>query len=122
MQEWPRRRLQTDKLRKDEQIVENAAAAARNAFSEDSPLIPLHTLARSRAVVTGAAVRWPLVLLALATPLDCYAYIDPNAGGWLFQLLFPVLVAIGAAWVALRQKIGKLWNRLVRKDVRKDID
>ena len=109
------------KLQRNEQIVENAAALDA-PFSEDSPLIPPHTLHRSRAVAAQGAARWLLVLFALATPLDCYAYIDPNAGGWLFQLLFPVLVAIGAGWVFLRQKIGKLWDRLVRRDASKDVD
>ncbi|MES2353781.1 MAG: hypothetical protein V4568_05115 [Pseudomonadota bacterium] len=48
-------------------------------------------------------------------PLDCYAYIDPNAGGFLFQLLFPVLVAIGGVWTVFRQRIIALWNRLFRR-------
>ncbi len=48
-------------------------------------------------------------------PLDCYAYIDPNAGGWLFQLLFPLLVAIGGVWSIFRNRIGALWNRIFRR-------
>jgi hypothetical protein len=53
-------------------------------------------------------------VLALLLPADCYAYIDPNMGGWLFQMLFPVLVAIGGAWIVLRQRISDIWNRLFR--------
>jgi len=44
------------------------------------------------------------------------AYLDPNAGGWLFQLLFPVVVAIGGAWIILRRRIKGLWTRLCRRD------
>jgi hypothetical protein len=40
------------------------------------------------------------------------AYIDPNAGGWLFQMLFPVFVAIGGVWIVLRKKLSLLWKRL----------
>jgi hypothetical protein len=54
--------------------------------------------------------------LILAVPLDCYAYIDPNIGGWLFQLLFPVLLAIGGAWVVLRQRIRAFWAQLFRRN------
>jgi hypothetical protein len=48
-------------------------------------------------------------------------YIDPNAGGWLFQMLFPVFVAIGGAWLVLRRKVGALFRRLFcSKDKRTD--
>lgn len=40
------------------------------------------------------------------------AYIDPNAGGWLFQLLFPVSIAIGGFGMVLRRRIMALWHRL----------
>jgi hypothetical protein len=40
----------------------------------------------------------------------CYAYIDPNAGGWLSQILFPVLVAIGAAWAYGKATLQRLWH------------
>jgi len=57
----------------------------------------------------------PAVVSALLLPLDCYAYIDPNAGGWLFQLLFPLLVAIGGVWSIFRHRIGALWDRIFRR-------
>lgn len=52
-----------------------------------------------------------LVLLALCAG-DAQAYIDPNAGGLLYQILFPVIVAIGAAWAGLRHKFAYWWSRL----------
>jgi hypothetical protein len=49
-------------------------------------------------------------------------YIDPNAGGWLFQMLFPVFVAIGGAWLVLRRKVGALFKRLFgNKDKKTDV-
>ena len=53
-----------------------------------------------------------LALLLSGLPLDALAYIDPNAGGLLYQILFPVIVAIGAAWAGLRHKIVDWWSRL----------
>ena len=61
------------------------------------------------------AICWLAAFSAVLVPANCYAYIDPNAGGWLLQLLFPLLVAIGAGWIALRRKIGALWNRLFKR-------
>ena len=48
-------------------------------------------------------------------PIDCYAYLDPNAGGWLFQLLFPILVFIGGVWVAFWQRISAFLRRLFNR-------
>ena len=54
-----------------------------------------------------------LVVLACATP--AHAYIDPNVGGWLYQLLFPLLIAIAGAWAVLREKISAAVSRLVER-------
>lgn len=59
--------------------------------------------------------RAPLALVLLACALaaaDAHAYIDPNAGGLLYQILFPLIVAIGAAWAGLRHRIGYWWSLL----------
>lgn len=45
---------------------------------------------------------------------DAHAYIDPNVGGWLYQILFPVLVALGGAWAVFRQRFSGLFSALVR--------
>lgn len=50
-----------------------------------------------------------LVLLIL--PFPAYAYVDPNAGGILFQILFPVLVAIAAVWAVFKEKLRTLLGR-----------
>jgi hypothetical protein len=53
-----------------------------------------------------------VVGLCVALPAPAWAYVDPNAGGLLYQILFPLLVAIGAAWAGLRHRIGYWWSRL----------
>lgn len=56
----------------------------------------------------------------LLLPTSAFAYIDPNAGGLLYQILFPVIVAIGALWAGFRHKLSYLWWRLRgRPDARK---
>lgn len=58
------------------------------------------------------------LLLVLYAP-SSHAYIDPNAGGMLFQILTPVFAAIVGAWLFLRRWIAaalrKLWMRLSGK-------
>jgi hypothetical protein len=46
---------------------------------------------------------------------DCLAYVDPNLGGWLSQLLFPVLVALGGVWIVVRNRVRSLWRRVFRR-------
>lgn len=47
---------------------------------------------------------------------SAHAYIDPNAGGLLFQLLAPIFAAAVGAWLFLRQwitaTVRRLWRRL----------
>ena len=40
-----------------------------------------------------------------------HAYIDPNAAGPFYQLLFPVIVAIMSMMAGLRRAIVRLWKR-----------
>ncbi|MGH8219663.1 MAG: hypothetical protein ACREUT_14030 [Steroidobacteraceae bacterium] len=52
------------------------------------------------------------VLLACAPLRSAFAYVDPNSAGWLYQLLFPLLIAIGSAFAVLRRVIAHAWSRL----------
>jgi len=56
-----------------------------------------------------------LTLVCLVPCSPAYAYIDPNAGGMLFQLLAPVFAAIVGAWLFLRRWIIDFVQRLIRK-------
>lgn len=53
-----------------------------------------------------------LLWLLLLCPASAWAYLDPNAGGLLYQILFPLIVAVGAAWAGLRHRVGYWWARL----------
>jgi len=58
-----------------------------------------------------------VVMVASISP--AWAYIDPNAGGFIFQILMPIL-SLGIAGVALlRRRIAaffaSLWPRLTAK-------
>lgn len=56
------------------------------------------------------------LLLCLLQPAAAWAYIDPNAGGMLFQLLAPLFAAAIGAWVFLRRWIAyqarRFWCRI----------
>ena len=54
-----------------------------------------------------------LLLLALS-PLPALAYIDPNTGGMIFQVLAPILAMITSAWLFLRDRIKAGFYRLRR--------
>jgi hypothetical protein len=59
-------------------------------------------------------------VLAASAGLVCvlpnaHAYIDPNVGGWLYQLLFPLLIALAGAWAALRHKISEFFATCARR-------
>ncbi|MFG6468702.1 hypothetical protein [Roseateles sp. BYS87W] len=45
-----------------------------------------------------------------------FAYIDPNAGGLLFQMLAPVVAAVVGGWLFLRRWIAdwarRTWHKL----------
>ncbi len=62
--------------------------------------------------------RATLRVLALAALIACvplkaaFAYVDPNSAGSLYQILFPLLIAIGSAFAALRRVIARAWSRL----------
>lgn len=56
------------------------------------------------------------VLVVALHPGPAAAYIDPNTGGLLFQLLAPVFAAAVGAWLFLRRWIAEavrnFWHRL----------
>jgi hypothetical protein len=56
--------------------------------------------------------RYPLSLLFLigiSFTGTAYAYVDPNAGGLLFQLLTPLLALAAAGITFARKQLGKVW-------------
>lgn len=59
-----------------------------------------------------------LGLSAYAAP--ALAYIDPNTGGLIFQLLAPLLAMITGAWLFARDYVKAKWHRLLALMGRKD--
>ena len=57
-----------------------------------------------------------IVLPLMLLPRSAWAYIDPNAGGMLFQLLAPLFAAVVGGWLFLRRWImdgvRRLWRRI----------
>jgi hypothetical protein len=57
-----------------------------------------------------------LLVATLLLPSSVWAYIDPNVGGMLFQLLAPLFAAVVGAWLFLRRwiasQVRRLWRRL----------
>jgi hypothetical protein len=56
-----------------------------------------------------------LGIVVLLAPVAAFAYIDPNAPGLLYQLLFPLIVSITIAWRRLKDVASWLWLRIWRK-------
>lgn len=61
-----------------------------------------------KTILTMAATFW---FAAMVSPRECYAYLDPSAGGWLYQMIFPVIVAISSVWLLLQRSVSNLWSR-----------
>jgi len=47
------------------------------------------------------------LLVSLCAPAQ--AYVDPNSGGILFQLLTPLIALAAAAWAFARRRLLNLW-------------
>ena len=58
--------------------------------------------------------RLAVVILILLSSSSAHAYIDPNAGGLLFQLLMPVFAALTGVWMFCRRWLASYLRRLWR--------
>jgi hypothetical protein len=66
------------------------------------------------AVISAHASFIIFVLSVVAMyPATCFAYIDPNAGGWFFQWLFPVFVALGGIWLVLKSLVSQFLRKVL---------
>lgn len=48
-----------------------------------------------------------------------FAYIDPNTGGYLFQLLAPLLALAISAWMFFSNQVKAIWHSIRRLFSRK---
>jgi hypothetical protein len=58
---------------------------------------------------------WP-GLLCLIMPSTCFAYVDPSTGGYIFQMLFPIISVITAICIFFRNGIKRLFSVFSKKD------
>ena len=58
---------------------------------------------------------WALLLVLVAVAAPAYAYIDPNSGGLLFQLLTPIFVVVAAALAFAKRQIAHAWTSLINQ-------
>src|SRR5690349_11304337 len=53
-----------------------------------------------------------LVLIAQSVePSSAYAYIDPNTGGYLFQILFPVISMVAAVYLFFKNQVISIFAK-----------
>lgn len=68
---------------------------------------------------SNAARLFAIAVLSMTLCGPANAYIDPNAGGMLFQLLAPVFAAAVGAWLFLRRWIAdlarRMWHRMTSR-------
>ena len=67
-----------------------------------------------------------LLILLFAIPSYAFAYIDPNAGNIVFQILFPVITTIATVYIFCKKGIYRMANSakdwLSRKLFNKECD
>lgn len=64
-----------------------------------------------RAVLPIRLLTMTLCLAFVSPPV--FAYIDPNAGGFLFQLLAPLIAIAMSIWMFFAQQMKSAWRSLL---------
>jgi hypothetical protein len=78
-------------------VLLNLALARRNYFEMQAPI-----------KITF------ILLVGLTAAMPAHAYIDPNSGGLIFQLLTPILALLATAVAFARRQIAYGWASLRR--------
>lgn len=63
-----------------------------------------------------------VIVLLMLLPTAAFAYIDPNTGGYVFQMLFPVFSVIAAVFLFFKNQAMALVRWIVRLVTRKRDD
>lgn len=67
-------------------------------------------------ITKGKRFRFALFgLWAIAIPATAFAYLDPNSAGLLYQIFFPLVVAVTLAWRWIKDTASSIWLRLRRR-------
>jgi hypothetical protein len=56
-----------------------------------------------------------LAVSALLAARDAHAYVDPNSAGLLYQIFFPIVLALTLAWRWIKETCRQLWFKVTRK-------
>jgi hypothetical protein len=60
----------------------------------------------------GLKVFFILLIVLLGIPTTALAYIDPNTGNIIFQILFPIITAIVTGFLFCKNAISRKFNSL----------
>ena len=63
---------------------------------------------------SGRLCAWCAFCAVLFTS-NAYSYVDPNSVGMIYQILFPIVVAITVAWRSVKRMFQIAWSSLIRK-------
>lgn len=55
------------------------------------------------------------VAIGIGICMPAHAYVDPNAGGLLFQLLTPIVALATAGLTFARRQLIRLWDLLLER-------
>jgi hypothetical protein len=75
--------------------------------------VPSPRARKKRKLLLKAQTLALTAFMAVGPIKAAHAYVDPNAAGPLYQLLFPLFIAISSAVAAFRSVIRRQWNRLM---------
>ena len=50
-----------------------------------------------------------VISFAISNASEAFAYVDPNTGGYVFQLVFPIISIIGFAYLFFKRQIKLLF-------------
>jgi hypothetical protein len=50
--------------------------------------------------------------LLAVLPSPALAYLDPNTGNLIFQILFPIITALATAYLFCKKAVQRLWAAL----------
>jgi hypothetical protein len=56
------------------------------------------------------------LVVATLAPATAFAYLDPNTPGILYQIFFPLVIAVTLAWRRIKDTVSWLWLRIWRKE------
>jgi hypothetical protein len=101
-------------MRKHPQLFKGGAKNKILTFLEERALAPGKV---SRKLHEFKSVRFKaLGVVATLAPATAFAYLDPNTPGLLYQIFFPLVLAVTLAWRRIKDTVSWLWLRIWRKE------